>query len=570
MLKKVSITDFKGLDNRPVIGGFYDSSNMIPIDDGKGIGATVNIANQEIEGTLANFTTPVNFTYGRTESKAFVLCDNTYIFSSTTGGSNWAALGNNAGFSNNLIADQNDIIWVASDGALQYWTAEATRVWTDPTYAFTNGTANVYHPAALVQNYVLFGDGNIIARIDVSGGGAGSFTASALTLPAGYIITSIVQAGYDYRKAIISANRNNVGAIFEWDCIADEPSSIFQLNQEVFSLLNHNNRIFAMFSDSNLYEITSYPPQILFRIPDTKDTDVNSSIKDNMIVSAGNKLYFGTHNSSFTRNRSGLWCYDLESGFGYYVGPLSANERYVSSSSYGAKCLFSLRVGSTRRILIGQESELSADGRLDSVIFGTAPTLPAYYVSPIISDVKSKLRGIKFKISPQQAMNTGINGFSVSILASYYVFDSLLWNYAQQDGTEAASNLVSVDQTLSAAGSFSIGAVGDEVTILSGANAGYTQRITTAVTSADPYVYTLDGNMAGNNVNGTYFTIQKFKKLNTTATTLTSGSNIFIPCPDQPEFRKLLIKIQLTVTTGFPVLSDLDIIYDTIQGELGL
>ncbi|KKK67345.1 hypothetical protein LCGC14_2954990, partial [marine sediment metagenome] len=272
MLKKISIRDFRGIDSRLIVGGFYDSINMLPVDEGKGIGPIVKATNVAVEGTLSNFTTPVNFTFGKTTNSsaaksAFILCDNNYIFK-TANGTSFTVLGNNAGFNNNLIMDQNDSLWVVSNTALKYWTSAGTRVFTDPSYSFTNGTTGVFHPSALVQNYVLWGDVNIVARIDVSGGGAGSFTPSALVLPPGYDINNIVQAGYTYRNAFIAANRNNVGAIFEWDCLANEPTSIYQLNQEIISVVNYHNRLFAILADGHLYDITSYPPVLLFPMPD--------------------------------------------------------------------------------------------------------------------------------------------------------------------------------------------------------------------------------------------------------------------------------------------------------------
>jgi|TARA_Y100000296_G_C5177686_1_gene261123 hypothetical protein len=567
MLKKLQIRDFRGIHDRPVIGGFYHSVNMIPVDGGKGLGAIAKITNSEIEGTLANFTTPVNFTYGRTETKAFVLCDNAYIFSSATGGSDWVALGNNSGFSNNMIADQNDSIWVVSDAALKYWTAAAPRVWTDPSYSFTNGDAGVYHPAALVQAYVLWGDGNIVARIDTSGGGAGSFTASALTLPPGYVIKSITQAGYDYRKALIAANRNNIGAVFEWDVVSDEPSAIYQFNQAVMSLLNHNNRIFAILSDGHLYDITSYPPTLLFETPDTGDTDVNTQIQDNTIIVVGGKIYFGSNNSAFNRKMPGLWCYDLKTNFGYFVSPLASEERYISSTSYGVKALSVPRLGSRRQILIGSQQDATGNkGSLDKFNIGSAPTLAAYYISPIISDEKSILKGVKFKINPWQRADT--SKFDVDVLASYYVFDTLLWGYAQQDGNESVKNKVSIDKSSTDSGDNPLGAEGDEIMVLNGSNAGYIRRITSVDVSGDPYVYTLDSNMAVNNPTETRLFIQKFKKFKIDVTNITSGDNIFIDCPDHPEFRKLLIKIEIRTTSGQPVLSDLDIIYETISEPL--
>ena len=264
---KLKIRKFRGLKD------YYFSWGMMPVLGGKALAVLGRLTSGEYEGDLSNFTTPVAYGYERTTSKLVVLCDNTYVFSGTVGTTDLAELGHNDNYDNNMIIDQNDMIWVFADGAAKYWNAGTPRVWTDPSYSFTNGTANVFHPAALVQNYILIGDGNIVARIDASDTtyAGGDFTASALTLPKGFVISAIAQKGTYYRKAVIAANRNKKGAIFVWNCSDSSPEEITYLNEEIHALVTtEDNRTYAIIGNGVLYDVSAFPIKPVFTPPDNE------------------------------------------------------------------------------------------------------------------------------------------------------------------------------------------------------------------------------------------------------------------------------------------------------------
>ena len=565
-MKKISIKDFKGIHDRPVIGGFYNSFGMSPVNDYSGLAVKGKTTNIKVE-TTGNFQTPVALGHTSTNDRVYILTDNAYLHY-VVGVGGYQEVGTESGYDNNLIVDQNDYIWIASDAKIGYLDTGRTWAtdWTKDHYSFTNGTADVRHPAALVQQYVLWGDGNIVARIDVSGGSPGSFTASALTLPAGYVINDIVQSGTNYRIAKISANRDGVGTIFEWDCVSDEPSSIFNAHQEIKGLTTLENKTYAVYGDGGLYDVDSYPPQLLFEAPDTYLFSTSQrSLKPGAIFGFKNKILIGYTGLLYGRQVLGIWVYDISTGFGYPLCPISSGDQY----SGNIKIIKAFTYGSTSTYIYIASEDASSKGRLDYLSSESPLTNGAFYVSPIISDVKSKLKGVKFNISSNLTQG---DSMVADIYVSYYNFsdDNILWGYSQQDGVASAKNKLKADKTLTDSGDFPLPEVGDEVTVVDKTNAGYIRRVTEVDVSGDPYVYTLDEDMAGNTENSVYYRVHKFKKFSDTAKSITSGENIFIPCPNQPEFRNLLIKIEFRGVTGSPVLSNLDIIYDPIEGEYGL
>jgi hypothetical protein len=129
---KAKIRKFRGLKD------YYMSYGMQPYDNGRAIIVSGRFTNSEIKGDLPNFDIPKAYGYERTTEKLVVLCNGSYVFTGPMGMSDLSPLGHNTGYNNNMIVDQNDNIWVFSNTTLKYWSTASPRVWTNPSYTFTN------------------------------------------------------------------------------------------------------------------------------------------------------------------------------------------------------------------------------------------------------------------------------------------------------------------------------------------------------------------------------------------------------------------------------------------------
>ena len=558
-MPKIQIRKFRGLKD------YYFSWGMQPVRGGNALAVIGRMTNAAIEGTLANMTTPVAIDYERTGSKAYMLCDNTYLFYSANGISGWTLATNFstvAGYDNNMITDQNDSLLIMHDdyiGVLKGakdWTAN----WTPTVYTFTNGTTGVYHPAARVREFVIFGDDNIIARYDSSAGTyvAGDFTASALTLPPGYVTVALAEKGKTSRKCYIAANFNKKGYIMEWDTTSANVTSTTPVGEEVRALVTaENDRTYAIIGNGILYDISAYPIVPVFTPPDNEAQLTISDLRSftaNALSTSRRKIYMGySGGSSQNRHKAGLWVYDIDSQVGQPLCPISSGDQRVAS----IKAIKPVEVGIQYRILIGSQ-DASGVGRMDyfndnSLVNG------AFYISPIVSAPKSILRGIKFNLT-QLLYGGEENDLSAVIYASYFNFEKSLWRRGIEDTISPTSSKIEIDNGAAVKPS-----LGDEITILEKANAGYTRRVIAEDLGSDPNIFTLDSAMSAVVEDAVQMNVQSFKKLNTTATTVTKGGEVWIECPDRPEFRNLLIKIEIRLASGsIPVLSDLDIIYDRL------
>ncbi len=553
-MPKIKIRQFRGLRD------YYMSWGMQPVRGGRALAVIGRLTIAALEGSLANFTTPIAYDLERTTGKAVALTDNAYVWTSVTGISSWTALGNNSGFDNNMIVDQNDSIFIFSDGAIKYWDVAGGRSWEDPTYAFANGVANVFHPAALIQQYLIIGDGNIIARIDTTSGSyaGGDFTASALTMPAGYVASAIAQKGESYKRAIIAFNRNKKGVIVTWDCVSENPDSIIPVGEEIHALVTaEDNRTYAIIGNGVLYDISAFPIVPVFSPPDNEAQLTISDFRSfpaNALETSRRKIYIGySGGSAFNRHKAGVWVYDIDTRNAYPLGPISSGDQKVAS----VKAMKALEIGNQYRIFVGSQDS-AAKGRHDYINDNPLAN-GAFYISPITrSRIKSRLKGIKFNIS-QFLQGEEENSLSVVITASYFNFKKRLWARGIEDTEAPATDKIEIDN-----GATIKPLLGEEITILEKSNAGYVRRITDVDLVSDPNIFTLDSAMSATKTEtAVQMNISPFIRLNTKSITITEGGEVYIKCKDKPLFKELLIKIQIQVASGgIPVISDLDIIHE--------
>lgn len=163
-------------------------------------------------------------------------------------------------------------IYQAVNGSLYVYYAQKTKIgrwdvtggatyptyWTD-NYIGSGGTINTtnivsttIHPMHNFAGSLWMGNGNSVAKITDNGSGGVSFDASALDLPADYLITSLTDDG---RYLVITATKNTVGgtfwpadtSIYFWDLISNSWSREWKLfDGGIASLRNVNGSLYAL------------------------------------------------------------------------------------------------------------------------------------------------------------------------------------------------------------------------------------------------------------------------------------------------------------------------------------
>ena len=156
---------------------------------------------------------------------------------------------------------------------------------------------------------------------------------------------------------------------------------------------------------------------------------------------------------------------------------------------------------------------------------------------------------------------------SGTISLKVYNYSRPLWNYAAEKGTAPATNKLNVDGT---AAGYNDSEIGDEVTILTGANAGSIRHIT-AITSQGTAneVWTLDSALANLTEDVAIINVQPFKlaKKFTLNSSSIPADGLFFDIQNRSKGRKFLLKVvfeNLNYRTSLSVPS-VSLIYDDLS-----
>ena len=453
--------------------------------------------------------------------------------------------GNGAG----LMADQYGNLFYACGSTNNQLGKYDGSTWND-TYQSLSPTR---HPMTWYEDLILIADGFNVACIFSDG----SFTDTAFTLPSQMAITSI-KAGPN--GILIGANLNNQGAIILWDGNSLRSKVPWKWVQgQILAIDNYGenwivksqrevlitngitvSELFGVFDDPlsfNNYDNSLVLPQQMAL--------VNSMLLFSITTAPGNNAQLG-------KMKPGLYLYSLARKAWSYI-PVSSGttfDLFVNSiivDTRNNRIVVAYSVGTVNYVdaLITQSpttaqitSEALGIGRIkyQRMFFGpTDKTVEAVVLNLAILNSTTQATPISFNVS-----------------LKIYNFKRQLWGHANTSAQLSNHNQVQIDATTT--GTYDA-RVGDEVTVLEGANAGSIAHITTITNDGlSNETWTLDTTFANATESGVNVQVQPFVLVKRqTFTNLAELKNIFFSV-NSIRGKQFLIKV----------------VVDGIQAGLGL
>lgn len=548
MLKVETIQDFRGFGSGGKPGEFYHAGNMMPSQFG--LEANIRLV------TLSASDSPDRFNWF-TEYNNFPYAVDTLgkIFADT--GSGWARVRTpaNATSGNGLITDQTGRLLYAQNRYLGMYNGSWSDSWKD-----LGSTITDFRPMETFEDWVLVGNGNMIAVINVTDD---SLNTAGFTLPSGFTVRAIKSNSHG---VLIGANFGNRGVIFLWDAQSDRSiTDWIWFDHNIQSICRAGNE-WIVTTIKDQYLTNGYT--LLRKLPDIPDSVLQS--RNFRCIPAGtmviNNLLFTANTildtvSSFTRRKSGLYLLDL------------ATENYLFVPASNG-CQADLTMGaifqdSSTKIYASYSTTLP-NAKYIAELRNQVPVSAWAVLGPFGKGPNMKTaEGVKVELIPgftAQSLQQ-VSGFSIAV--KIYNFRRQLWAYGQTNATASALNKLSINGT---GAGFGNAMVGDEVTILSGANAGEIRHIV-AITNQNTTSeeWTLDTTLPNLTENQALFNVQPFQLVkehsisNASLTSLEELKDLFFNVRNKIKGKRYLVKIVIKNISNMSLgVGSASLIYDDL------
>jgi hypothetical protein len=523
-----------------------------------GITPKWNVTADANSGGLTGLSLVNWFTQGQISGTSYVYGYDSagHLFRSTLGLTTWTSqrsVGTSHG--NGMIFDQKNRLLYATDQYLGMTSdgSSFNDTWKDFGASFSTSD---YRPMDTYEDWVLIGNVNQVAVLNVTDD---SFNADGLDLPDGFKIRCIKSGA---NGALIGANFNNRGVLILWQ--PDYTRSIapwIWRNANIRSIVPTDDG-WIVFTTRGIYQTNGYSIQPLVpRLPD--DLYSLESVIANLLPQGAeilnNKLVFWGTNSLYNRKLGGLYIMDLDTKL-FEFAPISngcldgvSGGAVFFDSNYSTQLSYGSSIPSTNYI-----------GKLLNI----TPTR-AQLISEQLgqSDNEKVAEGVKFAIGFNTSLYfAGTMTFDASV--KIYNFKRNLYVYSQANALLTEPNKIQVDGTQTSANKAQ---VGDELTVLQGANAGQVRHIASiANQGTNTETWTLDSALPNNTedtvrlVTSPFTLVKKFSLSN-----LTELAELFFSVQNRIKGKKFLVKILLE---NIPANVELEIkggqfIYNELVGK---
>ncbi len=432
--------------------------------------------------------------------------------------------------------------------------------WTDQFKDFGSAISPASTPchADTYEDWVVICRGANLALYNVQDD---SFNATQFTLPSNFT-TRATRAG---RNGILTgANLGNRSILFLWDAFATRSIAPWiWLNGNIQSIVPYNGN-WIVTTNRRVIWTNGYTAATLAPIFDAKTTDVYLNVLPQGTEIINDSLLIANSANSVNRIRPGVWILNLiPNAYGYT--PQAGLWDYVPV----AGLLRDLNMGaiffdSSFTIHLGWQATFPSNVNN----FGTLSNnnaSSAYVITEPLGEGNNKKSAEAVKLIygtyPAQ-FNSYPLTFNVTV--KIYNFKRQLWNYAQQKVAATTYNQLTVNGTLSG---FNDAQVGDEVTILEGANAGLVAHIT-SISGLDTAteVWTLDTTFANLTEQNALISVQPFHLLGKyTLTNVTELKDLYFYAKNSILGQKFALKILVDgMTNSVPELISGELIYNDL------
>ena len=398
---------------------------------------------------------------------------------------------------------------------------------------------NYQKPSCLYEDWIVIGFKNKIALINSTDD---SLNTSAFDLPDAFEINGVSQGR---NGVLIGATFNNRGVAILWDAFSDRAIAPWiWFNEPIRAVIEAGDGNWIVVTTKRPYYCTGYSSKrILIDMADDKFHlySIFYSIDPQGAVVQGGKLIFG--GGQGTRNRSiyGIYILDLETGLLEVVDVSNSCQLGVDFSSIFLNA-------ENQRIFLGFVSSTPLQRAICTLGEYTADN-PAIYVDIFGQGSSNKIaEGIKLSLGINSKNYSRPNEMDFTVRVKIASMNKQLHGYGQKTGAGTDKDRIPIDG--SGLSTYQNAEIGDEVTILEGANAGEIRHITQIddINTANevwhldrvlPYVIEASANLL----------IQPFKDCGAFEFTgLTAGipiEGLYFNCEGKAVGQKFLVKIVL-------------------------
>jgi hypothetical protein len=388
----------------------------------------------------------------------------------------------------------------------------------------TGLTAYTAHPADNYEGMVLFGNKSTVGLID----SADSMNLSAFTLPTSMTVDCL-KAGKT--GVLIGANLGYRGSLLLWDAQSDRAITPWiWTNGKVLSIERVDTG-WIVVTQKEILITNGYTVQKLAPILDDPLSFQQYNVGPQGTLALNNKLFvcaqYGT-----TRAPAGLYVLDLDSGLW----------EFVPMSTYGATPQAIYAPKSTlQEIAISYADSFLAKTYL-GVVSVTGISQAVLIPEVLANSATEKIAEAAILNLALSSMKTGVQAITFDVSLKIYNFGRALHGRNVTSGLAASASVLPVDGTNTG---FWRARVGDEVTILQGANAGQIRHIQSIANEGlSNEVWTLDSALSGATAANVSLAVQPFELVSKkTITAATEIPSLFFNIKNRTRGKKFLLKI---------------------------
>lgn len=424
---------------------------------------------------------------------------------------------------------------------------------TDQFQDFTTSVSNTFCPIETYEDTVLVAHGKQIGSYSVT---TSTFTADAFDLPSNITIRAL-KSGRN--GILISGNIGNRSVRMLWDNQALRSISPWIWSNENVQAIEPWNGNWIVTTNRRILISTGYYESELTTIPDAMPDSVYISCFPQGTAVIGN--YFFIANSSGVQNRirSGVRILNLLNLKWEYAPTLN---NVMMNNVMGA-----IFFDSAFTIHLSWQTANPSKTYIGILATGGASRAEVISAPVGASNSLKTAQGLRLSLG-MNPTSTDSRTFSLNVAVKVANTKRILFGFGQSSGVGPAANKITVNGTLTGENDAQIG---DEITVMEGANAGQTAHITAiANQNTTSETWTLDTNLSQPIESGIFVAISPFRLMSKQSiTNATQLKDLLFTSQKAVEGRKFFVKIVFDGITNTPpeLFRQVDFIYDDL-GEI--
>jgi hypothetical protein len=415
------------------------------------------------------------------------------------------------------------------------------------------------------EDWVVIPHGNGASLLNVTDD---SFQVNAITFPAGCTCFIAKSNGHGILLGCNMGNRSFVGlwdaqaagTIADWIWFDSPLKSICRSGSKGQNAYSGNESEWIVTTTREIVLTDGYTKSTLATMPDALLGDVvyNPIGAGTM---ADNQKFYLNHTPStanYARRQAGLYVLDMGSNLWSYIPPSDNCQQEVNMGA--------IFQDSSSRIWLGHQNVASGVNYI-SQLTSAVPASASIVSAPFgLAATKKIAEGAKVElVSNSQFVGGGILNFDVSM--KVYDYTRPLWTHNSQNGAGTAQNQINVNGPLSGQPNAE---TGDEVTVITGLNAGQVRHITAiANPGTSSETWTLDSNLPNTPAANDLYNVQPFKLIHKfTSVSAIPVDGLYFDIQNQYKGKRFLLKVLLENMNSVTALSvpSISFLYD----DLGL